>query len=139
MQDNWPNWLTSVEFALNNCQHLATKESPFYLNYGYHPCMGNISIPKDTHDPATNIFIKKLQKTREQAEHAPVKAALYMKNAYNEHKNRKAREYEKGTLVWLDAENLNMECPSAKLLDKCVGPFMVFVVFRCGKGVNVMR
>ena|ERR1700730_17126290 len=39
--------------------------------------------------------------------------------------NTKTKEYMKGTLIWLDAENLNTEHPNAKLANKCVGPFVV--------------
>src|ERR1700720_276519 len=48
-----------------------------------------------------------------------------MKTAYDKHKNTNPREYTKGTLVWLDAKNLNTERPSPKLADKRVGPFVV--------------
>ena len=32
-QKNWPEWLASVEFVINNKTHLATKVSPFIANY----------------------------------------------------------------------------------------------------------
>ena len=48
-----------------------------------------------------------------------------MKTTYDKHKNIKTREYAKGTLVWLDAENLNTEWPNAKLANKWVRPFIV--------------
>ena len=107
MQDDWVDWLATAEFALNNQQHSATRESPFFLNYGYHPCMGNITIPKEMHTPAASTFAEKLQKTRNKAKEAPTKVAEYMKTAYDKHKNKKPREYEKGTFIWLDVENLN--------------------------------
>src|ERR1700731_2223797 len=125
MQDDWSEWLASAEFALNNRQHSLTKHSPFLLNYGYHPRMGEISIPKETHTPAATDFVEKLQKTREKAKEALAKAIQYMKTAYDKHKNTKTHEYTKGTLVWLDSENLNIERPNAKLADKRVGPFVI--------------
>jgi len=33
-QKNWPEWLASAEFAVNNKVHLATKLSSFMANYG---------------------------------------------------------------------------------------------------------
>ena len=48
-----------------------------------------------------------------------------MKTSYDKHKNKKPRQYKRGTLVWLNAENLNMEQPSPKLADKHVGPFII--------------
>src|SRR3984893_15160815 len=87
--------------------------------------MGEISIPKETHTPAATDFVKKLQKTREKAKEPLTKAIQYMKTTYDKHKNTKLHEYTKGTLVWLDSENLNIEQPNAKLANKWVGPFVV--------------
>ena len=36
-QNNWPEWITSAEFAYNNKIHTATQISPFYMNYGHNP------------------------------------------------------------------------------------------------------
>ena len=33
-QKNWPEWLASAEFAVNNKAHTTTKMSPFMVNYG---------------------------------------------------------------------------------------------------------
>ena len=33
-QKDWPEWLVSVEFAVNNKVHAATKVLPFIANYG---------------------------------------------------------------------------------------------------------
>ena len=33
-QKDWPEWLASAEFAINNKTHTATKMSPFMANYG---------------------------------------------------------------------------------------------------------
>ena len=33
-QKDWPEWLVSAEFAVNNKAHTATKVSPFMANYG---------------------------------------------------------------------------------------------------------
>ena len=32
-QKDWPEWLTSAEFAVNNKAHTTTKVSPFMANY----------------------------------------------------------------------------------------------------------
>ena len=32
-QKDWPEWLASAEFAVNNKVHLAIKVSPFIMNY----------------------------------------------------------------------------------------------------------
>ena len=39
-QEQWPDWLETVEFAYNNKIHAATKILPFKANYGQDPRMG---------------------------------------------------------------------------------------------------
>jgi hypothetical protein len=39
-QDDWSEWLSLAEFAYNNQEHMATKCSPFFANYGRHPNKG---------------------------------------------------------------------------------------------------
>src|ERR1700730_18766239 len=95
--------------------------------------MGEINIPKETHTPAASNFAEKIQKTQEKAKEALTKAIQYMKSAYDKHKNTKTYKYTKGTLVWLDSKNLNIERPNAKLADKRVGPFVVME--KVGKSV----
>jgi transposase InsO family protein len=36
-QDDWSDYLPLAEFAHNNLENASTKQSPFYVNYGYHP------------------------------------------------------------------------------------------------------
>ncbi len=37
-QDSWESLLPTVEFVINNSPAQSTGYTPFYLNYGYHPC-----------------------------------------------------------------------------------------------------
>jgi len=39
-QKDWPEWLASAEFAVNNKAHTATKMLPFIANYGRELRMG---------------------------------------------------------------------------------------------------
>jgi len=39
-QKDWPEWLASVEFAVNNKVHTITKVLPFMANYGRELRMG---------------------------------------------------------------------------------------------------
>jgi len=39
-QKDWPEWLASAEFVVNNKTHTATKVSPFMANYGRELRMG---------------------------------------------------------------------------------------------------
>src|SRR6202045_2621476 len=35
LQDDWAKWLSTAEFALNNHEHLAMKQTPFFLEYAH--------------------------------------------------------------------------------------------------------
>ena len=37
LQDDWEEWLPIAEYQYNDKEHQATKNTPFYLNYGFHP------------------------------------------------------------------------------------------------------
>jgi len=39
-QDDWSDWLDIAEFTQNDHTHNATKQTPFFLNYGRHPWKG---------------------------------------------------------------------------------------------------
>jgi len=41
-QKDWPEWLASAEFAVNNKAHLVTKVSPFMANYGRELKIGGV-------------------------------------------------------------------------------------------------
>jgi hypothetical protein len=44
-QDDWANFLHTVEFAYNNHHHPSIGMTPFYANYGYHPVYTNHASP----------------------------------------------------------------------------------------------
>ncbi len=39
-QDDWMDWLLLAEFVANNQVSEVTGFSPFFANYGFHPCLG---------------------------------------------------------------------------------------------------
>ncbi len=60
LQDDWSDWLSLAEFQFNDHIHTATKETPFYLNYGRHPWKGDISLEK-VNTAAVNTYLDQLQ------------------------------------------------------------------------------
>ena len=46
-QDDWMNWLATAEFQYNDKKHVATRKTPFELNFGRHPWKGNLMVKKD--------------------------------------------------------------------------------------------
>ena len=45
-QDNWVELLPLAEFAYNNSRHTATRMTPFFANFGYHPEM-QFRLPRE--------------------------------------------------------------------------------------------
>ena len=42
--DDWVDWIHLAEFAYNNSVNESTKETPFFINYGFHPPMDEIYL-----------------------------------------------------------------------------------------------
>ena len=62
LQDDWAEWLSTAEFTLNNCEHSATKQTPFFLEYGRHPWNGGIHPPSEV-NPAADEWMAKLMES----------------------------------------------------------------------------
>jgi len=65
-QKNWPEWLASAEFAVNNKCHSATKVSPFMVNYGRELRMGGDIRKRGKVEKATE-FVERMKKVYEEA------------------------------------------------------------------------
>jgi len=77
-QKNWPEWLASAEFAVNNKAHTATKMSLFMANYRRELRMGGDIRKKGKVESATE-FVEKMKKIQEEAEAALRKTQEEMK------------------------------------------------------------
>ena len=64
-QKDWPEWLASAEFAVNNKVHTTTKMSPFMANYGRELRIGGDIRKKEKVKSATE-FVKKMKKVHEE-------------------------------------------------------------------------
>ena len=69
-QSNWSEWLATAEFAFNNKVYIATKSSPFKINYEQELRIC-FDIRKKKKHVKTEEFVKKMKKM-----HKKVKAAL---------------------------------------------------------------
>ena len=69
-QKDWPEWLASAEFAVNNKVHTTTKVSPFMANYGRELRMGRDITKRGKVEKATE-FVERMKKM-----HKKVGAAL---------------------------------------------------------------
>ena len=68
-QKDWPEWLASAEFAINNKAHSTTKVSLFMANYSRELRMGIDIRRKEKIEKATE-FMEKIKKVQEEIEAA---------------------------------------------------------------------
>jgi len=80
-QDNWTEWIAAVEFQYNNKRHAATGRILFELNFGRHPCKGNLVVQLEI--PRTEEFLARLQKSWEQATKTMEEAQKNMKRQFD--------------------------------------------------------
>jgi len=64
-QNDWTNWLATVEFQYNDKKHTAMGRTPFKLNFGRHPWKGDLMV--QTGILRVEEFLIGLQKSWEQA------------------------------------------------------------------------
>jgi len=77
-QKNWPEWLASAEFAINNKAYLTTKVSLFMANYRRELRMGIDIRRKGKIEKATK-FVERIKKMQEKVGVALKKAQKEMK------------------------------------------------------------
>ena len=123
-QKNWPEWLATAEFAVNNKVHTATKVSPFMANYGKELRMGGDIRRKGKVESAT-AFMERMKKVQEEAEAALKKTQEEMKR-YADRGRKETEEWKKGDRVLLSTKDLVFkERPSKKLTERYVGPYAI--------------
>ena len=77
-QEQWPEWLGTVEFAYNNKAHTGTKVSPFEANSGQNLRMG-FELRKKGKYKGAEKFTEKIKGVQEEAKTALAKAQEDMK------------------------------------------------------------
>ena len=88
-QKNWPKWLASAEFVVNNKIHIVTKVSPFIANYRRELRMGG-DIRKKRKIESAMEFVERMKKVHEEAVAALKKTQEEMKRYADQ--NRKETE-----------------------------------------------
>ena len=123
-QKDWPEWLASAEFAINNKTHTATKMSPFMANYGKEMRMGG-DIRKKGKVESAMEFVQRMKKVQEEAEAALKKTQEDMKK-YADRERKEMEEWKKGDQVLLSTKDLVFKKrPTKKLTERYVGPYMI--------------
>ena len=60
-QDNWMDQLVAVEFQYNDKKHMATRRTPFELNFGRHPWKGDLVVQMEI--PQVEEFLIEMKKS----------------------------------------------------------------------------
>jgi len=123
-QKDWPEWLASAEFAVNNKVHIATKVSPFMANYGKELRMGG-DIRKKGKVESAMEFIERMKKVHEEAGTALKKMQEEMKR-YADQSRKETEDWEKGNRVLLSTKDLVFkERPAKKLMERYIGLYVI--------------
>jgi len=125
-QEQWPDWLETVEFTYNNKVHSSTKMSPFKANYGQDPRMGFEMRRKGKYKGAEK-FVVKMKEVQEEAKVALEKVQEEMKK-YADRKRAEVDKYKVGDLVMLSTKDLKYQMVgrrTEKLMERFVGPYKI--------------
>jgi len=123
-QKDWPEWLASAEFAVNNKVHTATKVLPFMANYGRELRMGG-DIRKRGKVEKAMEFVERMKKVYEEAGAALKKAQEDMKRQADR-RRKETEDWKKEDKVLLSTKDLVFkERPARKLVDQYVGPYII--------------
>ena len=123
-QKDWPEWLASAEFTVNNKTHTTTKMSPFMANYGKEMRMGGDIRRKGKVESAT-AFIERMKKVHEEIEAALRKTQEEIKR-YADRGRKRTKVWKKEDRVLLSTKDLVFkERPSKKLMERYVGPYAI--------------
>ena len=124
-QEQWPDWLGTVEFAYNNKAHSSTKTLPFKANYGQDPRMG-FEVRRKGKYKGAEKFVTKMKEIQ-----GEVKAALEKVQEikrYTDRKRVEVDEYRVGDLVMLSTKDLKYQMAgrrTEKLMERFVGSLLV--------------
>ena len=103
-QRDWPEWLVTAEFAVNNKTHTATKVSSFMANYRRELRMGGDIRKKGKMESAME-FVERMKKVHEKVGAALRKTQEEMKR-YVDRSRKETEEWKKGDRVMLSTKDL---------------------------------
>ena len=125
-QNNWAEWLATVEFAFNNKVHTATKMLLFQVNYGREPRMG-FDIRKKGKNEKAEEFVKEIKERHKEARAALVKSQEEMKRQVDRSR-KEEEEYGIGDKVLISTKHFSAELMKRvmkKLTEKFIGLYVV--------------
>ena len=124
-QKDWLELLPYVEFCYNNTVHSATKVTPFYANFGYHPIDNYLAEVVESNVPAAEEYVENLAKLRKDMRETLILARERMAKYYNRNVSEKEPTFKVGDKVMVNAKNIKTKRKSKKLDHKMRGRFKV--------------
>lgn len=121
-QDDWAWWLPFAEIAYNQSEHTSTGVTPFFANYGYHPCfeiVDGISPSKPGQQ-----YVTDLELIRRQIQLALTRAQETYKRFADRHRLPQPA-ITVGSEVMLSTKNIRTTRPIRKFSERMLGPFKV--------------
>ena len=125
-QEQWLDWLGTVEFAYNNKVHLSMKTSPFKANYRQDPRI-KFKVRKKGKYEGAGKFVMKMKEIQEEAKTVLEKAQERIKK-YTDRKREEVDKYKVEDLVMLSTKDLKYQMigkRTEKLIERFVGPYKV--------------
>ena len=123
-QRDWPEWLVTAEFAVNNKVHSATNVSPFMANYGRELWMGANIKRKGKVEKATD-FVERMRRVQEGIGAVLRKVQDEMRRQVDRER-QEVEEWKKGEKVMLITKDLVFKKrPTKKLMERYVGPYEI--------------
>ena len=110
--------LLYAEFSYNNTIHSATKVTPFYANFGYHPIDDYSAEVVESNVPAAEEYVENLVKLRTDMGETLLLARERIAKYYNKNVFEKEPTFKVGNKAMVNARNIKTRRKSKKLDNK---------------------
>ena len=133
-QKDWDTFLPCCEYAVNNSYQESVQNTPFYLNYGFHPRSAatvGVPVPLRGRQPATRVsaraFAANIDRAIVTAKRCMHAAQQRQKKYADQH--RREVTYVEGDKVLLSSAKLSLRNEGTrKLFPRYLGPFTVLTM-----------
>jgi len=123
-QKDWPEWLVSAEFVVNNKVHTATKVLSFMANYRRNLRMEGDIRKKGKVEKVTEL-VERIKRVQKEAGAALKKIQEEIKR-YADRNRKETEKWRKGDRVMLSTKDLVFKKrPVCKLVERYVGPYKI--------------
>ncbi|KAJ1201269.1 hypothetical protein NDU88_005082 [Pleurodeles waltl] len=123
-QSNWNTYLPIAEFSYNNTVNSASKVTPFFCSYGYHPTSFPTTPQSASSLPAVSSFSRRLLQIHKLIRANLLNTKRYMKRIADK-KRRDAPEYHLQDKVLLSSKCLPLRLSQNKFTPRYYGPFRI--------------